>query len=59
MHMPVSISFRFLVAVALASAASYISGALKLRQVIESPRKWVNLGRAPLSHIIPLHTGLF
>lgn len=50
--------FRFLVMVALASVASCTTGALKLRQVIEPPRNWVNLGPAPSSHIIPLRIGL-
>ncbi|KAI9432744.1 hypothetical protein H4582DRAFT_2102074 [Lactarius indigo] len=47
--------FRFLVALSLASITSGTTRALKLRQVIEPPHNWVNLGGAPRSsHIFPL-----
>jgi tripeptidyl-peptidase-1 len=56
--MGVSALSRFLVAVAFAGVASCTTSPLKLRQIIESPRNWVNLGRAPSSHVIPLRIGL-
>ncbi|KAI9434427.1 tripeptidyl peptidase A [Lactarius indigo] len=56
--MRVSTLFRFLIALALASVASGTTGALKLRQTVDSPHNWLNLGRAPSSHIIPLRIAL-
>ncbi|KAH9018560.1 subtilisin-like protein [Lactarius pseudohatsudake] len=47
-------TLRFLVAVALASVTSGTTCALKLRQSVEPPHNWVNLGRAPSSYIILL-----
>lgn len=57
-NMGVSALFRFIVTVAFASVASCATSPPKLRQVVESPRNWVNLGRAPSSHVIPLRIGL-
>ncbi|KAH9013738.1 Pro-kumamolisin, activation domain-containing protein [Lactarius pseudohatsudake] len=51
-------TLRFLVAVALASVTSGTTCALKLRQSVEPPHDWVNLGRAPSSYIIPLRIAL-
>ncbi|KAH9026459.1 subtilisin-like protein [Lactarius hengduanensis] len=60
--MRVSALFRFLVAVALASVTLGVTSGttrpLKLRQSIEPPHNWVNLGRAPSSYIIPLRIAL-
>ncbi|KAH9055579.1 subtilisin-like protein [Lactarius vividus] len=60
--MRVSALFRFIVAVALASVTIGVTSgttrALKLRQSIEPPRNWVNLGRAPSSYIIQLRIAL-
>ncbi|KAN0134254.1 Peptidase S8/S53 domain containing protein [Lactarius tabidus] len=41
--------------------ASVVCGApqgLKLRQSVASPRNWVNLGRAPRTHVVPLRIAL-
>jgi tripeptidyl-peptidase-1 len=58
LNMGVSALYRFLVTVAFASVASCTTSPLKLRQIIEPPRNWVNLGRTPSSHVIPLRIGL-
>ncbi|KAH9023378.1 tripeptidyl peptidase A, partial [Lactarius pseudohatsudake] len=56
--MHVSALFSSLVVVALASVASGAPRALKLRETIEPPRNWVNLGPAPPTHVIPLRIAL-
>src|ERR1700761_8102948 len=50
--------FGSLLVLALASVAFGVPHALKLRQSITPPRNWVDLGRAPLTHIIPLRIAL-
>ena len=57
-NMGVLSSFHFLVTVAFASVALCTTSPLKLRQIIETPRNWANLGRAPPFYIIPLRIGL-
>lgn len=56
--MLVSAFFGSLLVLALASVASGVPHALKLRQIITPPRNWVDLGRAPRAHIIPLRIAL-
>ena len=56
--MRVSALFGSLIVVAFASVASGAPHALKLRQSIASPRNWVDLGRAPPTHVIPLRIAL-
>lgn len=51
-------SFYVLVTVAFASVASRTTSPLKLRQIIHHPPNWVNIGRVPSSHNIPLRIGL-
>ncbi|KAI0294231.1 tripeptidyl peptidase A [Multifurca ochricompacta] len=50
--------FHFLVTLSLSGATSAAPSPLKLRQSIASPRNWVDLGRAPPMHIIPLRIAL-
>ncbi|KAH9059750.1 tripeptidyl peptidase A [Lactarius vividus] len=56
--MRVSTFFVSLVLVAFASVASGAPRALKLRQSIAPPYNWVDLGRAPPAHVIPLRIAL-
>ncbi|KAI9455152.1 tripeptidyl peptidase A [Lactarius psammicola] len=56
--MRVSAFFGSLVVVTFASIASGAPHALKLRQSIAPPRNWVDLGRAPPTHVIPLRIAL-
>ncbi|KAI9434428.1 subtilisin-like protein [Lactarius indigo] len=56
--MRVSTLFNFFLAVPLASLAAGTTSDLKLRQIVDSPHNWLNLGRAPSSHIIPLRIAL-
>ena len=53
-------SFRFLLALSLlfATRASAAQGALSLRQTVAPPRNWIDLGRAPPTHVIPLRIAL-
>ncbi|KAH9059745.1 tripeptidyl peptidase A, partial [Lactarius vividus] len=56
--MRVSAHFFSLVLVAFASVASGAPRTLTLRQSIAPPRNWVDLGRAPPTHVIPLRIAL-
>ncbi|KAH8977866.1 tripeptidyl peptidase A [Lactarius hatsudake] len=56
--MRVSALFGSLVLVAFANVASGAPPTLTLRQSIASPRNWVDLGRAPPTHVIPLRIAL-
>ncbi|KAI9455155.1 subtilisin-like protein [Lactarius psammicola] len=56
--MRVSAIFGSLLVVVFASIASGAPRALKLRQSIAPPRNWVDLGRAPPTHIIALRIAL-
>ncbi|KAH9017730.1 tripeptidyl peptidase A [Lactarius hengduanensis] len=56
--MRVSAHFGSLVVVAFASVASSAPRALTLRQRIAPPRNWVDIGRAPPTHVIPLRVAL-
>ncbi|KAI0265980.1 tripeptidyl peptidase A [Gloeopeniophorella convolvens] len=44
--------------VAFAAFASGAPSTLKLRQTVQAPRNWVDLGPAPAAHIIPLRIAL-
>ncbi|KAH9023374.1 tripeptidyl peptidase A [Lactarius pseudohatsudake] len=50
--------FGSLVLVAFANVASGAPRTLTLRQSIAPPRNWVDLGRAPPTHVIPLRIAL-
>ncbi|KAH9005507.1 tripeptidyl peptidase A [Lactarius hatsudake] len=56
--MRVSALFGSLILVAFANVASGAPPTLTLRQSIASPRNWVDLGRAPPTHLIPLRIAL-
>ncbi|KAH9171605.1 tripeptidyl peptidase A [Lactarius sanguifluus] len=56
--MRVSALFGSLVLVAFANIASGAPRTLTLRQSIAPPRNWVDLGRAPPTHVIPLRIAL-
>ena len=56
--MRVSTLFSSFLVLVFASVASAIPHALKLRQSITPPRNWVDLGRAPRTHVIPLRIAL-
>ena len=56
--MRVSSLFGYFLALTSSSVASGASRALKLRQRIEPPRNWLDLGRAPSAHAIPLRIAL-
>ncbi|KAI0290954.1 Pro-kumamolisin, activation domain-containing protein [Multifurca ochricompacta] len=50
--------FRFLAALSVAVVTSASPSVLKLRQSIAPPRNWIDLGRAPSTHVIPLRIAL-
>ncbi|KAH9008252.1 tripeptidyl peptidase A [Lactarius hengduanensis] len=56
--MRVSALFGSLIVIAFAGVASGAPRTLTLRQSIAPPRNWVDLGRAPPTHVIPLRIAL-
>ncbi|KAI0299096.1 tripeptidyl peptidase A [Multifurca ochricompacta] len=50
--------FRFFAALSVAVITSASPSVLKLRQSIAPPRNWIDLGRAPSTHVIPLRIAL-
>ncbi|KAH9005504.1 tripeptidyl peptidase A [Lactarius hatsudake] len=56
--MRVSALFGSLVVIAFANVAYGAPRRLKLRETIEPPRNWVDLGPAPPAHVIPLRIAL-